>query len=262
MLLAIDIGNTHTVTGLFNKDILVNYFRISSRDSITADEAGLDLRNIFSFNETLLNQLDGAILCSVVPTLTSVYNSAVRKYFNLKPYILTHDTDTGIVIDYEIPNQVGADRIADAVAAYNKYGGPSIVVDFGTAITVDAISSDGRYLGGAIAPGIEASLAGLSRRAAQLFQVPLFPPNRALGKNTVESIQAGIIYGAVGLIDELVIRIKGEIDEPVKKVVATGGLAEMVFGISKTIDEIDSTLTLNGLRIVYERLNKDFSEAV
>ncbi|PJA27358.1 MAG: pantothenate kinase [candidate division Zixibacteria bacterium CG_4_9_14_3_um_filter_46_8] len=262
MLLAIDIGNTNTVVGIYKEDLLLSFFRLSSRENITSDEAGFGLRNICNINGACADQIDSAILCSVVPTLTAVYDSAIQKYFNIKPFILTHKSDIGITIDYEIPNQVGADRLADAVGAYHKYGGPTIIVDLGTAITVDAISSKGVYLGGAIAPGVEASLAGLSKRAAQLFQVPLNSPKRALGKNTVESIQAGIIFGAAGLIDGLVSRIASEIGEPLKRVVATGGLAEMVRGISKTINEINLTLTLDGLNIIYQRNMKKRSEVV
>lgn len=254
MLLTIDIGNTNTVIGIFDGGSLIDFYRLSSREMLTPDEAGLKLINICNLNSIGASEIDGAALCSVVPTLTSTYDSAIQKYFNVKTLILTHETDLGIVIDYEIPNQVGADRLADAVAAYNKYGGPTIIVDLGTAITIDAVSSDGHYLGGAIAPGIEASLAGLSKRASQLFQVSLKAPAKVLGKNTVESIQAGIVFGAVGQIDELVSRIKNEIGEPVKRVIATGGLAELVSGISKTIDGIDPTLTLDGLNIVYNKL--------
>ncbi|MCP4631562.1 MAG: type III pantothenate kinase [candidate division Zixibacteria bacterium] len=256
MLLAIDIGNTNTVIGIFDRDRLIGFYRLSSREMLTADEAGLELVNLCGINKIDASSMEGVSMCSVVPSLALTFESAVNKYFNLKPLVLTHETDHGLIIDYDIPNQVGADRIADAAAAFDKYGGPTIIVDLGTAITVDAVSSDSHYLGGAIAPGIEASVAGLSKRASQLFQVPLKSPGRALGKNTLESIQAGIIYGAVGQIDELVKRISGEIGEPIKKVVATGGLSDMVFGISSTIQEVVPALTLDGLKLIYNRLNK------
>ncbi|MBD3169264.1 MAG: type III pantothenate kinase [candidate division Zixibacteria bacterium] len=253
MLVTIDIGNTNTVVGLYAGNELRNFYRLSSRDSITVDEAGLLLFDLCRLNNAP-EEIDGAAMCSVVPILTSRFEAALKKYFNSEPLILDHKTDTGMKIDYEIPNQVGSDRIADAVAAYNKYGGPTIIVDLGTAVTVDAVSSDGVYLGGAIAPGIEASVAGLSKRASQLFQVSLHPPSRTLGKNTMESIQAGIIFGAVGQIDALVKRISSEIGEDVKMVVATGGLADMVKGLSETVREVDHTLTLDGLKFVYNRI--------
>ncbi len=254
MILTIDIGNTNSVIGLYDKRDLIGFYRLSSRDTITIDEIGFQLKSICDLHNLSSGDIEGAAISSVVPSLTASYNKAISKYYNIDPLVLTYETECGLIIDYDIPNQVGADRIADAVAAYDRCGGPTIIVDFGTAITVDVVSRDGRYLGGAIAPGVEASLAGLSKKAAQLFQVPLNAPSRCLGKNTVESIQAGIVYGTVGLIDELVGRITNEMGEPIKKVIATGGFADMVFGISKTIEEIIPTLTLEGLNLIYYKL--------
>lgn len=256
MLLVIDIGNTNTTVGIYDGDELVDFYRLSSREALTSDEAGMELYNICNMNDLKAAKIDSVALCSVVPDLTSAYDAAIQKYFKINPMILTHETEIGVAVDYDIPNQVGTDRLADAVAAYRKYGGPTIIVDLGTAITVDAVSADGSYLGGAIAPGIEASAAGLSVKASQLFKVPLKAPLRALGKNTVESIQAGIIFGAVGQIDELVRRIGEEIGEPLKNVIATGGLADLVYGISSTIKTVDHSLTLDGLKMIYEDQNK------
>jgi type III pantothenate kinase len=260
MLLTIDIGNTNTTVGIFDNDRLVDYYRLTSREMATSDEVGLRLSNICQLNNIEISAVDATAVCSVVPVLTSAYAAAINKYFKVEPLIVTYETELGLKIDYEIPNQVGADRLADAVAAFHHYGGPTIIVDLGTAITVDAVSADGCYLGGAIAPGIEASVEGLSRRASQLFQVPLRAPAHALGKNTVESIQAGTVFGAVGQIDELVTRISQEIGEPIKQVIGTGGLANLILGISKTVNEINQTLTLEGLKIIYTRLKRKSAE--
>ena len=251
MLLAIDIGNTHTVIGIFKNGQLKNHFRFYSRHTLTTDECIMLLDQLLAQNKMQKEDISGVIICSVVPNLTAIFQEAGRKCFKIKPIVVNSDLDLNIRIKYDLPQQVGADRIANAVAAYHLYGGPAIVVDLGTATTFDAISKDGEYLGGAIAPGIETSSANLFHRAAQLYKVGLEKPQRAIGKNTTESLKSGIIFGAVGQIDEITRRIKKELRGKVL-VVATGGLASLIAKESKTVNKINPILTLQGLRIIYD----------
>lgn len=250
MLLAIDIGNTHTVIGIFTSNRLKNDFRFYSRHTLTTDECMMLISQLLSQEKIQKENIQGVIICSVVPNLTPIFQEASRKYLKVKPIIVGPDLDLNIKIKYDLPQQVGADRIANAVAAYHLYKGPTIVVDLGTATTFDAISKDGEYLGGAIAPGIETSSANLFHRAAQLYKVGLDKPQKAIGTNTTESLKSGIIFGAIGQIDEITRRIKKELKGKVF-VVATGGLAKLVAGESKTVQKINPTLTLQGLRIIY-----------
>jgi type III pantothenate kinase len=257
MLLAIDIGNTHTVLGRYDGKKLKEYFRVGSNHSLTVDECGILLKQLFEE----YNQIKDVIICSVVPPLTPVYEGMSKKFLKVNPIVVSSDLPLGIKILYDDPKTVGADRIANAVAAYEIYGGPAIVVDFGTATTFDVISEKGEYLGGAIAPGIETSSINLFQRAAQLFKISLEKPKKAIGTNTEESLRSGIFFGAVGQIDEIVNRIKKELSENLQsqkkpKVIATGGLASLVAKESKTIEEINPTLTLEGLRRIYFRVKK------
>ena len=253
MLLAIDVGNTHTVIGLFLGNRLKNHFRFYSRHTLTTDECIMLFDQLFVQNQILKKNIEGVIICSVVPNLTAIFGEASKKFLKIKPIIVSSDLDLNIKIKYELPQQVGADRIANAVAAYHFYKGPTIVVDLGTATTFDAISKDGEYLGGAISPGIETSSANLFHRAAQLYKVSLEKPQKAIGTNTTESLKAGIIFGAVGQIDEITTRIKKELKGK-PTVVATGGLANLIASQSKTVQKINPTLTLQGLRIIYHRI--------
>ena len=253
MLLAIDIGNTHTVIGIFVNGRFKNHFRFYSRHTLTADECMMLLDQLLAQNKMQKEGFSGVIICSVVPDLTAIFQEAARKYFKTRPIVVNSDMDLNIRINYDLPHQVGADRIANAVAAYHLYGGPTIVVDLGTATTFDAISKDGEYLGGAIAPGIETSSADLFRRAAQLYRVALEKPERAIGKNTTESLKSGIIFGAVGQMDEITRRIKKELKGKVF-VVATGGLAGLVAKESKTVNKTNPILTLQGLKIIYDMI--------
>jgi len=248
MLLAIDIGNTNTVIGIFNKKKLKDFFRVTTHNYKTPDECGSLLKQF-----TGKNKIGDIIICSVVPPLTSVYQVAGKKYFKKDPFVLSLEINLGVKILYDDPRQVGADRLANAVASYELYQGPTIVVDMGTATTIDVISKKGEYLGGAIAPGLESSSFYLFQKAAQLYRVRFEKPKDVIGKNTEESLKSGILYSAVGGIDEIVKRIKRKLKGKVT-VIATGGLAELVSAESKTIQKINPTLTLEGLRIIYERI--------
>ncbi len=252
MLLAIDIGNSNTVIGCFQGKKLGNFFRISSHPYQTPDEVYLILKNLFP--QKSFKQIKAGIICSVVPSLTTVYLEMLQKYLKIKPVIVNSDLPLGIKILYTDPAQVGADRLANAVAAWKLYGGPTIVVDLGTATTFDVISARGEYVGGAICPGIETSAVDLFRRAAQLFKVKLVKPKRVIGKTTEESLRSGIILGSASQIDGMVEKIEKELGKKCK-IIATGGLAPLVFGLSKKIQKMNLSLTLEGLRLIYEKCN-------
>jgi type III pantothenate kinase len=258
MLLAIDIGNSHTVLGVFRKAKLIHHFRVTSNHAVTEDECGVLVRQFLGDQR----KITGVIICSVVPPLTLVYQEMSRKFLKTDPVLVSCNLPLGIKIIYDDPSKVGADRIANAVAAHQIYGGPSIVVDLGTSTNFDVISDKGEYLGGAIAPGVETSSAHLFRRAAQLFKVSLERPRKAIGSSTEESMRSGIVFGFVGQIDDIVSRIKDELKKEHRirkrpRVVATGGLAELIAGESKTIEKVNPTLTLEGLRRIYLRAKKN-----
>jgi type III pantothenate kinase len=257
MLLAIDIGNTHTVLGIFRQSKLVDYFRVTSDHALTVDECGILVKQLFP----VYRKISHVIICSVVPPLTPIYCEMSEKLLKVEPVLVQWDLPLGIKITYDDPSKVGADRIANAVAVYQIYGGPAIIVDFGTATTFDVISDRGEYLGGAIAPGIEISSLNLFKKAAQLFKVSLEKPRKAIGQSTEESLRSGIVLGSVGQIAEIVGRIKTELrrDHGIKKrpkVIATGGLANLIAKESKIIEEVAPTLTLEGLRRIYSQVKK------
>lgn len=252
MLLGIDVGNTQTVIGVFVDGELKDHWRISTERERTADEMALTLGGFLAFVGHSLTQVNGMIISSVVPEMTSAMDHMARDILGIEPLVVDSSTDTGIPVLYEDPRQVGADRLVNAVAAVHKYGTPCIVVDFGTATTWDAIDREGRYLGGTIAPGVEISADALFRQAARLARVELVAPERAIGRNTVESIQSGIINGTAGQVDRLVELFKEELGGDCH-VVATGGLAEVVVCRCHTIEVLDPLLTLEGLRLIYER---------
>jgi len=250
MLLAIDIGNTNVVIGVFDKEQLVENWRVSTNTQITPDEYAMIFKDLFSFAGLEFRQIDGVIISTVVPPLLQVMIGMSRKYFKIEPLVVTHEIKTGITIRYDNPKEVGADRIVNAAAAYKVYGGPLIIVDFGTATTFCAVTRDGEYLGGAITPGVKISAEALFQRASKLPRVELSKPPHVIGRDTISAMQAGIIYGYAGLVDGIVERMKKELS-PESRVVATGGLAELIAPETRCIQEIKPHLTLEGLRLLY-----------
>jgi type III pantothenate kinase len=252
VLLAIDTGNTQTVIGLFDGAELADHWRIATVASRTSDELALMIQQFLGFHGfSFDDQVTGVAVCSGVPSVTASLRAMTTRYFGFDALVLEPGVRTGMPILYDNPKEVGPDRIADAVGAYELYGGPTIVVDFGTANTVEAVSARGEYLGGAIFPGVEISMDALFGRAAALRRVELVPPRNVIGKSTVESIQSGVIYGFSGQIDAIVDRFVAELGEC--NVVATGGLAEPIMPFSRTIQHHEPWLTLHGLRIIFER---------
>ncbi|MGE5543201.1 MAG: type III pantothenate kinase [Bacillota bacterium] len=251
MILAIDVGNTNVVLGAYTGKELVTHWRVSTQRHRTSDEYGIFVLQLFKYADLDPSQVEAIVLASVVPPLTPVIEDVCRRFFDIEPLVVDIGVKTGITIGYENPREVGADRIANAAAAYRKYGGPVIVVDFGTATTFDAITANGEYLGGAIAPGISISAEALYTRAARLPKVELTRPRQAIGRDTVASMQAGIVFGYAGQVDELVARIKHELGGDAR-VVATGGLAPLVAPETRSIERIDQWLTLEGLVMIYE----------
>src|SRR5580658_1406194 len=252
MLLVIDVGNTNIVYGLFDGATLLHQFRVESGRGRTADEYAVVLRQLLAMNEVAPGDVHAAILASVVPSLTEPMIDLVRRGFGREALVVGPGIRTGMSILYENPREVGADRIVNAVAAYEKAKGGVIVVDFGTATTFDCVTPKGEYLGGVIAPGIEISAEALFARAAKLPKVEIAKPPKVAGRNTVHSMQSGIVYGYVGLVDGLVERLREELAYPCA-VIATGGLARLITPLSRTIQEVDDVLTLVGLRILHER---------
>lgn len=252
MILALDVGNTHIVAGIFRGTDLLHHWRISTDVQKTEDELGFVFMSIMDYAGINKEGFTGGIIASVVPPLTPVLEKMMGKYFKIAPIIVGPGTKTGINLKFENPREVGPDRIANTAAAYVKYGGPAIVVDFGTATTFDVISKEGDYIGGVIAPGILTAADSLFQKAARLPRIEILPPKRAIGKNTVESMQSGILYGFAGQTDAIVKRICREMGEECK-VIATGGHARMVAGESCTITTVDQFLTLEGLNLIYNK---------
>ena len=256
MLIAIDVGNTQTVIGLFDDTTLLSHWRIATNAERTSDEYALLLRQFLDQDGVALDAVVGVALSSVVPRVTAALRDMGDRYLRAPMLVIEPGVKTGMPILYDNPKEVGADRIANAVAAVEQYGGPTIIVDFGTATTVDAVSAKGEYLGGAIVPGIEISLDALFGRAAALRRVELVAPKHVIGKSTVESIQAGAVFGFAGQVDAIVDRFLAELG--VATVIATGGLAGLLMPFSRTLEHHEPWLTLDGLRIVFERNAADF----
>ncbi len=251
MLLAIDIGNTNITLGVFRGEQLMATWRWATDAERTADEYAALLLGLLPRAGVEFTDLTDVVVCSGVPPLVTTFQELSNRYFGAPPLIVGAGVKTGIRVMYENPRDVGADRIADAVAAHRVYGGPAIVVDCGTATVLDAITADGDYLGGAIAPGIQISVEALAARASLLRRIELVAPKHAIGRNTPEAMQAGVIFGYVGLVEGLVTRFKAELDgEP--KVIGTGGLVELIARECPAIDVVDKDLTLRGLRIIHE----------
>ena len=263
MLLALDAGNTQTVIGLFDDDALVATWRIATKAERTADEHALIVSQLLELNGcTFAETVTGMAISSTVPSLKATLRTMARRWFHVPVVVLEPGVRTGIAILADNPREVGADRIANALSVHHLYGGPAVVVDFGTSTNFDVISAKGEYLGGAIAPGIEVSMEALLSRAAALQDVELVEPRGAIGKTTVECLQSGVLYGAAGQVDGLCRRIQAELarTEPGGcTVVATGGLSELITPISETIQHHEPWLTLHGLRLVFER-NTDLGD--
>lgn len=257
MLLALDIGNTNIVAGIFDGEQLRAQWRLSTRRDRTADELAGFLQVAFSAKDFRFADVDGVAISSVVPTLTPQAARLAANYFSCTPLIVGPDTDTGLINDYENPRDVGADRLVNGVVAWRRFGTAVVIVDLGTALTVDAVSAAGHYLGGAIAPGLQISTDALFQAAARLPRVELKAPERTLGCNTIHSMQAGILFGYAGLVKELVARCVAEVREEndTVTVVATGGQSELLAPLVPAIQHVDMQLTLDGLRLIWERNN-------
>ncbi|NLK88241.1 MAG: type III pantothenate kinase [Clostridiaceae bacterium] len=253
MLLAINVGNTNIRFGVYKERKLIAHWKLATNRGWTADEFGMYFVNFFNYEKLDISDVEAVIISSVVPPIMFSFEHAIERYMKKDPIIIGPGIKTGINIKYENPRELGADRIVNAVAAYELYGGPVIVVDFGTATTFNAISSRGEFLGGAICPGILISAEALYQRTAKLPRIDLAKHDAVIGRNTSVSMQSGIFHGYVGQINHIVSKIKQEMKEDNIKVIATGGLAKFIAPETESIDEVNGRLVLEGLRIIYEK---------
>jgi len=252
MILVLDVGNTNTVIGVYEKEELKHHWRIETSRNKTEDEFGMLIKSLFEHVSLTFADIKGIIISSVVPPIMFALERMCQKYFHLKPLVVGPGIKTGLNIKYDNPKEVGADRIVNAVAGIHLYGGPLIIVDFGTATTYCYINEDKQYMGGAIAPGINISTEALYSRAAKLPRIEIVRPDDIIGKNTVSAMQSGILYGYVGQVEGIVSRMKEQANEE-PTVIATGGLATLIAKESDIIDIVDPFLTLKGLQLIYER---------
>ncbi|MEK9658339.1 MAG: type III pantothenate kinase [Chloroflexota bacterium] len=251
MLLAVDIGNTNITLGVFEGERLAARWRLETDTRRQPDEYALQLQGLLPLKSVAMADVDAVAVCSVVPPLTAGLVEVCRTLFRAEPLVMGAGTKTGVRVLYDPPRDVGTDRVVDAAAALALYGGPAIVVDFGTATVFDAVSSDGAYLGGAIAPGLDVAAESLFQRTAQLRRVELAAPPTAIGRNTVHAMQSGFVYGYAGLVEAMVSRFRAELGCPDAQVIATGGLATLMSGLVEAIGVVDQDLTLKGLRHIF-----------
>jgi type III pantothenate kinase len=259
MFFAIDIGNTHTVLGIYEKEKLLIDRRLTSMLQQTQEDLIKQIQSSFKEADISIEKIDGIGISSVVPILTDIYTTMSRNYFQKEPLIVSASLNLGIAIRYDNPNSLGADRLCNAIAGYAKYGGPLIIIDFGTATTYDVVTSSGDYLGGVIAPGIDTSAVDLHQRTAKLPKVELHLPDKIIGTNTVGSMQAGILWGAVDAMTGMIHRIQNELKHHEEKkaiVIATGGFSKFVADHSDVIQHVEEFLVLDGIRMIYERVKR------
>ncbi|MBR2499671.1 MAG: type III pantothenate kinase [Clostridia bacterium] len=255
MLLVIDVGNTNTVLGLYDGETLVQSFRMSTDKNRSSDEIGMFIMQVLMAKQLDFKQIESVIIASVVPPVMHSLENAIKKYLNITPYVVTSKTPLGMKILIDNPKELGTDRLVNAFAAQYIYGGPVIIIDLGTATTFCAVNENGDYLGGAIYPGLKISVDALVEKTAKLPRVEITEPESAIGKNTISAMQSGLYYGYAGMIDYLVEKFKQELSAPNAKVVATGGLAKLIASESKAIEIINRDLTLEGLKLIHEKLN-------
>ena len=251
-LLAADVGNTNVVLGAYEGDRLVATWRTYSRVDQTEDELAIMLDALLAREELALEDVDALVLGSVVPPLTTAFTRLAERYLDRPALVIGPGTKTGLRLRVDNPSVVGADRIANTLAAHRRYGGPAVVVDFGTTTNFDIVSGEGDFLGGAFAPGLEVSAESLFAKAARLFRVPLTPPASAIGKNTADCLRSGIVFGYVGLVEGLLARLVAELRPATPRVIATGGLATTIVPLTRVIERVDEDLTLEGLRLLWE----------
>lgn len=253
MVLVIDIGNTNINLGVFENDYLIGHWRMLTKNKRTSDEYGIFIHRLLEYNNIDTDKFDSIIISSVVPNIMYSFTNAMRKYFNIEPLIVGPGIKTGISLKAENPKEVGADRIADAVAAYEIYGGPVLVIDFGTGTTYDVVNKKGEFIAAITSPGIQISADALWSKAAQLPNIAIKKPPSILARNTITSMQAGLVYGYIGQVEYIINKIKEELNNYSIKVVATGGLGNIIVPETNAIDEYDILLTMKGLKIIHDK---------